>query len=150
MGDSPMTKSFKQFLEEARDTKEYQIESIKLGFAVQIEKILRATDESRAQLAAKLGKSRSYVTKVMHGDTNFTLNTMLVLAKAVGGKLKIDIEHPAISEKTKTKVVYVEIPSFQTTSLRSGPSELVVGEGGDLLPPSGTMQFTDVKQQTVH
>jgi antitoxin component HigA of HigAB toxin-antitoxin module len=45
----------------------------------------------RADLARKIDASTAYVTKVMRGDANFTLETMTKLAMAVNGKLEVRI-----------------------------------------------------------
>jgi transcriptional regulator with XRE-family HTH domain len=46
---------------------------------------------SRAKLADSLGASPSYVSRVMRGDVNFTLETMTKLALATGGRLDVRI-----------------------------------------------------------
>ena len=44
-----------------------------------------------ADLAAAIGSSPAYVTKILRGDINFTLATMTKLAMAVGGRLDVRI-----------------------------------------------------------
>jgi transcriptional regulator with XRE-family HTH domain len=46
---------------------------------------------SRAELARRMGTSRAYITKLLSGDANFTLQTMVKLALAVGGVLHLHI-----------------------------------------------------------
>jgi hypothetical protein len=58
----------------------------------------------RADLARKIDASTAYVTKVMRGDANFTLETMTKLAMAVNGKLEVRIvghDAPAMSSVGK-------------------------------------------------
>ena len=43
---------------------------------------------SRVELAKRLGSSPAYITKVLRGDINFTVETMVRLAKAVGGPFR--------------------------------------------------------------
>jgi transcriptional regulator with XRE-family HTH domain len=50
-----------------------------------------AKDMNKAALAQKIGASPAYVSKVMRGDANFTLETMTKLAMAVGGKVQARI-----------------------------------------------------------
>jgi len=45
----------------------------------------------RSELAVKIGSTPAYVTKILRGDANFTLETMTKLAMAVGGRLQIEI-----------------------------------------------------------
>jgi hypothetical protein len=57
----------------------------------------------RADLARKIDASTAYVTKVMRGDVNFTLETMTKLAMAVDGKLDVRIvskDTPSMSVRT--------------------------------------------------
>jgi len=46
---------------------------------------------SRAALADAAGVSPSYITKVLRGSENFTIETMTKLALAVGGKVRLHI-----------------------------------------------------------
>jgi len=46
---------------------------------------------NRSDLAKKIGSSPSYVTKILRGDANFTLESMNKLAMAVGGRVKVSI-----------------------------------------------------------
>jgi transcriptional regulator with XRE-family HTH domain len=46
---------------------------------------------SRAELARRMGTSRAYITKLLSGDANFTLQTMVKLALAVNGVLHLHI-----------------------------------------------------------
>jgi transcriptional regulator with XRE-family HTH domain len=46
---------------------------------------------SRAQLAAALGKSKAFVTKLLKGDANMTIKTMVAVAQALGCNLHLDL-----------------------------------------------------------
>lgn len=46
---------------------------------------------TRAALAKEIGASPAYISRVMRGDVNFTLETMTKLALATGGKLHVSI-----------------------------------------------------------
>ena len=45
----------------------------------------------RPAAARRLGTSQAYVTKVLRGDVNFTLVTLVKLARAVGGRVRLDL-----------------------------------------------------------
>lgn len=90
-------KTFKEIYNKIKETDVYHVEGAKLDFAIQLGRILDAIGMSRSDLAVKLGKTRSYVTKIMRGDANLTLASMVSLSKAVGGSLSVHIEHPVIS-----------------------------------------------------
>lgn len=46
---------------------------------------------TQAALAEKIGTSPTYISKVMRGDANFTLETMTKLAMAVDGRINVCI-----------------------------------------------------------
>lgn len=74
----------------ANDT-EYLAEDAKIGFAVCVNRRLGQLGMSKAALAQKLGTSPAYVTKVLRGDANLTIKTMVELAHAVDGTLHLHI-----------------------------------------------------------
>lgn len=66
--------------------------NIKLDFAVHLENALKKSSISKAELAQRINKSAPWISKVLRGDANLTINTMCELAKAIGYKLHICIE----------------------------------------------------------
>jgi transcriptional regulator with XRE-family HTH domain len=52
---------------------------------------------SRAELARRMGTSRAYITKLLSGDANFTLQTMVKLALAVDGVLHLHISNKDVA-----------------------------------------------------
>lgn len=88
--------SFKQFdaiREQLKSSLDYQCEKVRIDFAAELWTLMEHNGVSRAKLAEKLGKSPPWVTKVLSGDSNFTINTMVELADAVGGDLCLHIAH---------------------------------------------------------
>jgi len=70
---------------------EFLTEDVKIGFAVSLERRLLQNNMSRAELARRLGTSQAYITKVLRGDSNLTIKTMVELADAVGSTLHLHI-----------------------------------------------------------
>lgn len=73
-----------------------------------IEDVCRLMEEkkvSRAELARRLGTSRAYVTKLLDGNANFTLATMVKVAMALEGAL-----HVHISDKRALTRWFDELP----------------------------------------
>jgi transcriptional regulator with XRE-family HTH domain len=78
-----------------------------------IEDVWRLMEEqkvSRAELARRLGTSRAYVTKLLGGNANFTLQTMAKVAMVLGAQVHIHVadrqvltrwidEHPSQKER---------------------------------------------------
>lgn len=46
---------------------------------------------NRAQLASNLGKSKAFVTKLLNGNTNMTIKTMVEVGQALDCELLIDL-----------------------------------------------------------
>jgi transcriptional regulator with XRE-family HTH domain len=91
-------KTFKELLEESRKRDEYWIARTKLEFTENLRRLLEEKKETKAGLAKKLGKSPAYITKIFRGNVNFTLESMVRLVRAMGGRLKIELEPEATKQ----------------------------------------------------
>jgi transcriptional regulator with XRE-family HTH domain len=78
---------------------------------------MRGPDMNNAALAAAAGVSPAYITKVMRGAENFTLETMAKLALAVGCKVRIHIA-PLTHE-----TYWVDMPTSMTTTVVKNPDD---------------------------
>jgi len=86
---------YAKFAREAEASIEYWTQIAVRDFTRDLGARMDAQTMNRAELAEKLGTSPAYVTKVLRGDANFTLETMTKLSKAVGGKLRVHIADKA-------------------------------------------------------
>lgn len=66
-------------------------EEEKLSFAVYIDRRMKELGISRSELAEKIGSSPAYISKVLRGDKNLTIESMAKLAWHVDAKLHIYI-----------------------------------------------------------
>src|SRR5882724_10505782 len=94
-----MGQSFKQLFEEARQHDDYWTEGLIVDFTEELARWMKEKRVSRSELAARIGHSPAYVTKVLRGNANFTAATIAKLAKAVGAEVRI---HLAPSESRTT------------------------------------------------
>lgn len=76
---------------------DYWVESVKIDFAVSLQNRMQADAMLKKDLAEKLGVSGARITKVLRGDANLTLESMVRLARACGGNLHVHIS-PAHAE----------------------------------------------------
>lgn len=70
------------------------------------EALVRRMEEqgmSRAELARRLGTSQAYVTKVLRGNVNFTLATLVRLGQATGAEVRLDLCDSAKSSAEKAE-----------------------------------------------
>ena len=74
--------SLKQILNEARDSGALEIEGAKLDFAIALARLLEVSKMSRSELAKELQVSLPMVTKILRGDTNLTIETMVRAVRA--------------------------------------------------------------------
>jgi transcriptional regulator with XRE-family HTH domain len=92
-----MNKALRAMLETAQQSDSYWVEQAKLDFALALEQRRRAANMTGADIAEKIGTSAAYISKVFRGDSNYTIETMVKLARATGGQLDIRLldEHAA-------------------------------------------------------
>jgi transcriptional regulator with XRE-family HTH domain len=70
-------------LSELETNPTFVAESLKFKFGDEIIRILKERGWSRSDLARAMGRSRQYVTRMLRGDTNFTLDSIAVLSIAL-------------------------------------------------------------------
>lgn len=76
---------------EAKKADVYWVEAAKLQFAMGLERQRKSANMTYAAIAQKLGTSAAYITKIFRGDSNVTVESMVKLAHATGGRLDIKI-----------------------------------------------------------
>jgi transcriptional regulator with XRE-family HTH domain len=75
----------------ARQTDAYQAEGASIRFTEDLVARMKASGLTRSALAEKIGSSPAYITKILRGDTNFTLDSMVKIASALGCELTIGL-----------------------------------------------------------
>jgi len=84
---------FRKAFEAARETVEYWMEHVRLDFTQEITEAIKSKNISQKDIAARMGKSEAYISKIMNSNsTNFTLKTMVQLCLALGSRITIKIE----------------------------------------------------------
>lgn len=91
--------SFRKLFEEARQYEDYWTEGLALEFTEQISRLMKEKNVSRSVLAERIGHSPAYITKVLRGDANLTIATMVKLARALGAEVRLHLS-PAGSRTT--------------------------------------------------
>ena len=84
-------RSFEDLLGEARQRDSYRVASIILDFTEGLYKLMESNGISRSSLARRLGVSPAYITKVLRGNVNFTVDSMARLVGAAGGEIHIQV-----------------------------------------------------------
>jgi len=84
-------KWFKEKLDTFKDDVEFQTEKVILDFTEQVVLFMEKQEMSRADLAKRLGVSKAFVTKLLNGNPNLTIKTMVNIAKTLCCELSIDV-----------------------------------------------------------
>jgi transcriptional regulator with XRE-family HTH domain len=82
---------YQQMFDEALASPEAWIDGPIVEFTEDLCRLMKEKGLSRADLAKKIGTSRAYVTKLLGGNANFTLATMVKLAFALDGAVHVHI-----------------------------------------------------------
>lgn len=102
---------------------DYVQESLKLDFAVAIERAMEDRDINKSEMATKIESSPAYITKVLRGDANVTIETMAKLTHALDYCVHIVLARK--SHKVRwfeviegsSKLTSVEISNIETTDI---------------------------------
>mgnify|MGYP001405831027 CR=1 FL=1 len=106
---------FNELFEGEEESLVYKTETAVLGFTEEVVARMKSQDVSRADLARKLGCSPAYVTKILRGSTNFTLETMVKIADVLGCKVRT---HLAAMPDEKERLVSQGTPNTESDRYR--------------------------------
>jgi transcriptional regulator with XRE-family HTH domain len=76
--------NFQDFVQKVKRSEAYDKEVARAEISDQISRLMVLQKISRAQLASRLGKSRAYVTKILQGNANFTIDSLVQIGRALG------------------------------------------------------------------
>ncbi len=82
---------YRQMFEEADSSLDYWCESTITEFAMDLASRMETFKITRSELARRLRTSQAYITKILGGNANFTLATMVKIAMALDGTLHVHI-----------------------------------------------------------
>lgn len=89
-------KRYREGLREARQSVDYWVDGPITEFTRDICRLMDEQGVSRAELARRLGTSRAYVTKLLGGNANFTLETMTKVAMALGAAVHVHVARQTV------------------------------------------------------
>ena len=85
------TKSFRELFAEPRQSDSYWETRAALDFTEAVYRRMTTLGLTKSQLAERLGTSPAYVTKILGGEANFTLKTMVRLARALEAEIVAEL-----------------------------------------------------------
>ena len=83
---------FKSLFAEAQKDHAYWVEGVILEFTEDMVNRMEEQGVSRSELARRIGVSPAYITKILRGSTNFTLDTMVKVARALDCELRCHLQ----------------------------------------------------------
>lgn len=92
---------FADLLQRAESTDAYQVDRLKVEISERIYNAMKQQNVTNAELARRLGKSRAYVTKLLRGTTNFTIESLVKIGRA----LSCEIEFELLTKAPKAKAL---------------------------------------------
>ncbi len=90
---------FVEMLEKYKDDLEFRMEGVILEFTEKIVQKMEELDINRSELAERLGVSKAFVTKLLNGNPNLTIKTMMSLADVLGCDLNLDLYPKGFEKK---------------------------------------------------
>ncbi|MCK9539219.1 helix-turn-helix domain-containing protein [Dokdonella sp.] len=120
--------SFQALMRQAGMSSALAVEGAKLDFALELAKLLDRAGMSRSDLAASMGVSLPMVTKILRGDANLTIETMVKATRAAQGRLHINLAPEASqcrwfevvsSERQRTQCLPAVQPRVSRGAVRS-------------------------------
>ena len=86
---------YKEKIEKFRDDVDFLTETAILDFTEKLVGKMHQAGLCRAELTQKLGVSRPFVTKLLNGNPNMTIKTMVSIAHALECEMKIALRRKA-------------------------------------------------------
>lgn len=84
-------KTFKGLIDRAKHRDSYWVGKAISDFTDDLYALMEARHVNKAELARRIGSSPAYVTKVLRGNSNFTVESMVRLVRALEGQLCIHV-----------------------------------------------------------
>lgn len=95
---------YRQMFQEAESHPDYWIDGPISEFTEDLARLMKEQGVTRAELARRLGTSRAYITKMLGGNANFTLLTMVKLAMVLDGAVHIHISDKRAVTRWRDKI----------------------------------------------
>jgi len=91
------TRSFTSIFEKQKQSIGFWEEMAIIEFTESVLEQLELHNMSKMDLAEKMNVSPAYITKLIGGSNNFTLRTMVKVARSLGCELKLGLRQPGAS-----------------------------------------------------
>ena len=77
-------KSYEDLYQEAQKDHSYWTAKVTHSFSISLNNMMVEKNITKTDLAKKIGVSKAYITKVLRGEANYTVETMVKFSMALG------------------------------------------------------------------
>lgn len=84
-------RSFKSLIDQAKKRDSYWVGKAIHDFTEELVALMELRGVNKAELARRIDTSPAYVTKVLRGDTNFTIESMVRMVRSLDGDFSLHI-----------------------------------------------------------
>jgi ribosome-binding protein aMBF1 (putative translation factor) len=95
---SNSSEGFSALFDRLEHSEGYELDALKVELCEQIYCIMEHEEITKAELARRLQTSRAYITKILQGSANLTLESLVKVAKALECKLSVKLRSKAGEE----------------------------------------------------
>lgn len=115
--------SFKEMRNEAQQHPEYWVNRSILGVVATITREMERQKITRTELAEKLGTSPAHVSKMLNGNPNLTIKSMVKVARALNCHAHIHIDHDQYVLQTYRVPLMLMTSSPKNTDIYTATSQ---------------------------
>ena len=108
-----INESFAPIFEKAKQSDVFWEELAILSFTGSVLERLKALDLSKMELADRLRSSPAYVTKLLNGRNNFTLRTMVRVARVLKSEVYIELRAAVARSQSAPYALAQEVSSIR-------------------------------------
>ena len=120
-------KWFNSLIEKYEEDAEFRLESLIIDFTEKIVTKMAEGNISRVELARRLGVSKAFVTKLLNGNQNLTIKSMLSIADALECEVNLDI-YP---KEFEVRNFYLHVNRKVDVKQFTRPVKAIIGEETD-------------------
>lgn len=117
MPNKDISKGFSALLGRLETSEGYDLDALKVELCEQIYLIMEQENVTKAELARRLQTSRAYITKLLQGSANLTLDSLVKVARALDCKVSVELRSKAKGEVgtiwEAKKVTSLRLDSFK-------------------------------------
>ena len=99
--ESESSNIFTAMFAEAETRDEFHIAGVKIEIAEQIYRMMGERKVTQTELARRLGKNRAYISKILKGTTNFTIETLVKIGRQLGAEWEFHLSDSRNKESQK-------------------------------------------------